>query len=252
MCLIFTFSALSAQSNNEIKAKSAELNDLRSDIEKLESELSEKSKIEKESFSALQNINNQNHLLSKLINKLKSEEKNKSKKISNIAEELSKIETRINELKKDYSGYVVWLYKYGTSSILKYLLDSESLNQAAVRYKYLSSITDENEKKLEELNENRKKYDILKNSLSNEVAEKEKIVKNKRQELTLLKRKKNDKQNIINKIKKDKSALTKEIAQKRKAEQEIKKLISKLIEEEITTVPHLRNSIMTNLKISTI
>ena len=48
-----------------------------------------------------------------------------------------------------------------------------------MRYKYLSSITDENEKKLEELNESRKKYDILKNSLSSEIAEKEKIEKNK-------------------------------------------------------------------------
>jgi septal ring factor EnvC (AmiA/AmiB activator) len=231
--LILSAICLSAQSNDKIKAKSAELDNLRNDIKKLESELSEKTKKERESLSSLEKINNQNHLLSKLINKLKREEKNKTKKIENLNEELLSVKQKINELKQDYSSYVVWLYKYGSGSTIKYLLESETLNQAALRYKYLSSITTENEKKLAELNESREKYENLTAELSNEVAEKANIVKSKRGELKVLKRKKSNRQKIIEKIKKDKSSLADEITQKRKAEQEIKKLISKLIEAEI-------------------
>jgi septal ring factor EnvC (AmiA/AmiB activator) len=231
--LVLSITCLNAQSNNKIKAKSAELDNLRNDIKKLESELSEKTKKEKESLSSLEKINNQNHLLSKLINKLRREEKNKTKKIENISEELSSVEKKIGELKKDYSSYIVWLYKYGSGSTIKYLLESESINQAALRYQYLSSITSENEKKLAELNESKEKFENLTAELSNEVAEKANIVKSKRGELKVLKRKKNSRQKIIEKIKKDKSSLSKEIRQKREAEEEIKNLISKLIEAEI-------------------
>jgi murein hydrolase activator len=231
--LVLISFAIIAQSNDKIKEKSAELDNLRNDINKLEKALSEKSKKEKESLTSLEKIDNQNLLISKLISRLKREEKNKSKKIDKISGELREVENKIAGLKKDYSNYVIWLYKFGTGSKIKYLLEAESLNQAALRYKYLASITDENETKLLELNESKEKYTKLTNELSNEVAEKVKIVSSKKSEQRILTKKKTDKQNIIAKIKKDKNSLSKEIEQKRKAEQKIKNLVSKLIEEEI-------------------
>jgi septal ring factor EnvC (AmiA/AmiB activator) len=234
LVVLVLFSSINtAQSNNKIKAKSAELDNLRIEINVLEKELSAKSIKEKESLSSLEKINNQSHLITKLISRLKREEINKTKKIEEINSELKEVEKTISDLKKDYSSYVVWLYKYGGGSKLKFLLESESLNQAALRYKYLSSITETNESKLFELNESKAKYISLTNELSNEVAEKSKIVSSKTNEQRVLVSKKNDKQRIIKKIKEDKSLLTQEIQQKRKAEQEIKNLISRLIEEEI-------------------
>jgi septal ring factor EnvC (AmiA/AmiB activator) len=231
--LVCLSTLLLSQTNNQIKSKSSELDKLQQDIQMLEAELLSKTAKEKKSYQSLQKIDNQNLLINKLINRLKKEESRTSKDINKINIELTALEDTIKNLRADYSKYILWVYKHGENSILKYLLNSESIGQAMLRYKYLSYITDKNEAALDRLNASINKSIELKNKLINEISKKENIVKKKRNEQRVLTKKKTEKESIINKIKEDKNLLAKEISEKRKAEIKIKELISKLIEEEI-------------------
>ncbi|MFZ0456144.1 MAG: hypothetical protein WAM24_20515, partial [Ignavibacteriaceae bacterium] len=120
------------QDREKIEVKKNELSDLKNEISRLEDELKQKTEKEKESFEVLENYNKQNYLLRKLIRKLKSQENAKQKEIDKSSLIIKTIEKQILILKKNYSKYVIAIYKYGRVNELASLLDAESVEQALI------------------------------------------------------------------------------------------------------------------------
>ncbi|MEK6552223.1 MAG: hypothetical protein AABZ54_02080, partial [Bacteroidota bacterium] len=75
---------LTGQTTDSLRAKNQELDRIKKDISALEKELQAKTKKERESLQALENINQQNLLLNKLINNLLADEKDKEIAIKDI------------------------------------------------------------------------------------------------------------------------------------------------------------------------
>ncbi|MCK9279452.1 MAG: peptidoglycan DD-metalloendopeptidase family protein [Melioribacteraceae bacterium] len=231
--LIVIFSAsLFAQSKDSVAVKNKELSQLRNDIVSLERELRSISSKEKESLNALQKISQQNLLLNKVINNLINEEKLKLNDIKGIENQIGIIEKRISLMREKYSNYLVWVYKNLGTSPFKYLLSSSSLNQAIMRIRYLQFISESNEKTIESLKTNRRELASLKSKLHTEYNDKEILVNQKRLEQGMLTEKEKDRRELISKMKKNQVIITEEIDEKRKAEIEIKNLITRLIEKE--------------------
>ncbi|NOX19350.1 MAG: peptidoglycan DD-metalloendopeptidase family protein [Chlorobi bacterium] len=246
---MLVFSASLFAQSDAIDKKNKELLKVKNEIKQLENELRDKSAKERKSTEALNNLNKQTMLLDKLVLNLKREEKKKDRKIQSITQEIEEINKNVAELKKDYSRYVVWLFKNRETSFWKYLLDAKSLSQAMVRYKYLQSIADANEKKLSELKAKSDELNSLKEKLKKEILEKEKIVKAKTSEKDILNQKKIMREKIIAVLKNDKSALQSEIEKKRIAEIAIKGIIAKLNDEERKRQETLRTNIMKNKEV---
>ncbi|MBN2571063.1 MAG: peptidoglycan DD-metalloendopeptidase family protein [Ignavibacteriales bacterium] len=218
--------------NDKIKEQNKELERLRKEISNLEAELSKKTTNEKESLNVLEKTNQKYLLVNKLVNQLKIEERAKESEIIKFNKKITEINNEINTIKSNYSKYIVWLYKRGSYSNLKYIFNADSFEQAMMRYRYLSLLTEQNEKNISKLNS---KIDTLadyKMKLEVEKIEKTKLVAEKVKEQSSLSKLKTEKQGIVDKLKKDKGNLKKEIEEKRKAELKIKNLIAKLIEEE--------------------
>ncbi|MFA7287931.1 MAG: peptidoglycan DD-metalloendopeptidase family protein [Melioribacteraceae bacterium] len=232
LIIVLISAALFGQSKDSVAVKNKELNQLRNDIVSLERELRSISSKEKESLTALQKISQQNLLLNKVINTLISEEKIKLKEIKEIENQIGIIEKKISLMREKYSNYLVWVYKNIGSSPFKYLLSSSSLNQAVMRIRYLQYISESNEKTIGNLESNKKELASLKSQLHNEFDEKEFLVNQKKLEQGILVEKENDRRELIDKLKKNQVTISEEIDEKRKAEIEIKNLISKLIEKE--------------------
>ncbi|MGD8778519.1 MAG: peptidoglycan DD-metalloendopeptidase family protein [Ignavibacteria bacterium] len=230
--LLFPFLLVFSQSNKEINERNEQLTKLNTEIESLEKSLNKKTAEEKESISALQNISQQNILINKIINNLSSQERNKQKEISNINNEIEKTESKIKTLREDYSQYIVWFYKHGRLSGLKYIINAATLNQALIRYKYLSYISQKNREIIDNLKSNKEQLVSLEASLKKEVNGLNKLVTNKNNEKLKLSSKKNEKEKLIKKLREDQKTIEEEIDRKRKAEIQIKNLIAKLIEEE--------------------
>ena len=230
----------------EIEQQNQMLQSIRNEIASLQNELQHLTAEEKNSVAALEKINQRNLLISRLISNLEREEKQKENEINNLNSQIDQIGKDINNLQETYAGYVIWVYKNSGLKSLDYLVNAGSINQALIRYKYLSYITDQKEETLTSLKQKKVKYSSLIGVRKNEIAEKEKVVAEKRDEQKLLASKKDEKQSVINKLEANQNALVNEIEEKRKAEIKIKNLISRLIEDERSRQEKIRLARMNN------
>jgi septal ring factor EnvC (AmiA/AmiB activator) len=226
---LFTFTSFQQE---DISKKKAQLKNLRDEITNLENEINKQSKKEKESYSAVENYNKQSYLLNKLISSLRNDEKKKQGEINTNQRKIKEIENQIDLLQKNYSKYVTAIYKYGNMDELAAVFNSESFEQAALRIKYLQRFSDKRENDLKEFEESKEKLIALKIQLEKEKKEKALLAAEKEKEESGLKVKLKEKQKILKSIRSNKSELKKELLAKRKAEEQIKNLIARLIEED--------------------
>ncbi|MFZ1290711.1 MAG: peptidoglycan DD-metalloendopeptidase family protein [Melioribacteraceae bacterium] len=229
--LIFSTFIL-CQNDIKIDDKNSELKNIQNQIQSLESELSELANKEKNNLSVLKKLDHQNLLLNKSIKKLGNEEKQKEQNILNLNSQIAKHKSRIKALQKEYSSYLVWMYKQGDNSTLKYLFNSDSFNQLLIRYKYLDYVHKASEKNVNELRDNQIKLSEAKNLVESELSEKVKLKNQKASEQEVLNKKREDRKVLLASLKKDKKNVNVEIDQKRKIEIKIKKMIADLIEKE--------------------
>lgn len=230
--LLFSNNLVLPQANEEIKKQNTELSKLKHEIASLEKKLASKSEKEKISTEALNELSKQTLLLNKLINKLTKEERVKEKSINKIIIQIKSISNKIESLQKEYSAYIIWMYKRSLKSDLKYFFEAKSLNQALRRYKYLHIISESNKNILDKLEFKTTKLNKLKLKYKNELREKQNLVKTKKQENQLLIVRKKQKQHVVEQLKNDQDAIAKEIEKKRLSELVIKKIIAKLTEDE--------------------
>ncbi len=230
--VIVAFGFLFTFGQQKINDKKAELEDLKKQISQLEQELKTKTRLEKDNVQSLEKISKQSLLLKKLINKLAQEERQKENEIDGVENNLTNVEGEMERLKESYSKYIVWLYKNSRYSEIKYVLDSKSLKQAMLRYKYLSFITEKNKQVLTKMNEDKKQMLDIKNALKIQLLEKERLVESKKTEQQSLSDKEKERKQMLSSLRKDKKSLTQEIEAKRRAEITIKNMIAKLVDAD--------------------
>ena len=253
--ILFVPAKISPQEQAKIDRKQNELSDLKNEISKLEDQLKQKTEKEKESFETLENYNKQDYLLRKLISKLKSEEKIKQAAINKSSKQIKTIEGQISALRKNYSKYVVAVYKYGNNNELASILDAESVEQALLRYKYLNKFSERRSEDLQNYKDNIVKLGKAKAVLEKERLSKKLLVGQKQNEESGLEIKLKERKKILNAIRNDKASLKKELEAKKIAELKIKQMIAKLIadaerkrkEEEDKRLASLNNKSTTSI-----
>ncbi len=226
----FFFTFLSYQ-QDDLSKKKNELQNIRDEISKLENQIKQQTKKEKESFSAVENYNKQSYLLNKIVSKLRNEEKKKQEEITTSQNSIGEIEKQIELLQKNYEKYVVAIYKYGEKDELAGIFDSESFEQAALRIKYLQRFSEKRGNDLKRFVEAKEELLVLREKLEKEKKEKAVLVSEKEKEQSGLKTKLSEKQKILKSIRNNKAELKKELQAKKNAEGQIRNLITKLIEE---------------------
>lgn len=231
LLLIIPFTEIHLQEEPELNINQAKLTELRSQIEFLQKELELKSASEKESYSSIENLNNQNLILNKLIGELRSEEKNKQRQIELSLSNIATVENEIKKIKENYAAYIVAIYKRGSVSELESIVDASSLQQSLRRYVYLQRFSDSRKNDLQKLNEHKTELVKLKSKLENERQEKSLLAQQKAEEENILLSKIGSQKKILSKIKNNKVSIQKEIEAKKQAEIQIKNMIVKLIEE---------------------
>lgn len=228
---VFIIVIISLRAQEQLQEKRDELSSIKTEILQLENELKLKNKKEKDSYTALENYNRQNFLLNKVIGQLRKEEKLKENEIVLTESEIKKLTSEIKTLQDNYSGYVTGVYKHGNPNQLLSLIDSETFNQALLRYKYLREFSKRRQNDLIEFKEKKEKLIAAKVKLGEEKKEKSILVTQKVGEEKALSGKLIERKKILSAIRSDKAELKKEIDAKKQAEVKIRNLISKLIED---------------------
>jgi murein hydrolase activator len=230
--VLFTVSFILPQGKEQIKSQKSELSRIKAEISSLESLLKIKTTKEKQSSTALENYNQQSFLLNKLISRLRDEEQLKQADIDFTLQQIDNIEREIKILQVNYSKYVKSVYMRGKDDEIAALLNSESLQQALLRYKYLQKFSEKREKDLIEFQKNKQDLLTLKSRFEREKGEKAILAEQKNNEAITLEKKLAERKKVLLSIRKDKKELKKTISVKRSAESKIRNLIAKLIEDE--------------------
>lgn len=230
---IFLFTVSSSyilfSQNKEIDEKTKKLDELRNEIRKLEQELEDNQKKEKNSYTNYSNLNKQKFYFEKIVSTLRSEENMKSQQIEKIKEDIKLKETQIEKIKSDYSKYIVYNYKYGRISEIESILNSKNMRQAILRIKYLRDFSNRQQNDISILNQKIAELNSMKNNLAKEIEEKRLLTAEKNKEIFLLNNKLNSEEKLLNELRKDRTVLSKQISDKRKSEIAIKNLIENLI-----------------------
>lgn len=217
----------------EISARQKELNRLKIEIESLSKEIRTNEIKEKKNYELIEKYNQQTHLLSKLLRSVRSEVTEKEHAIHGLEQDVTRLEKNIEQLKQTYAQYVVSVYKGTFTNKLSYLLNSSSLQQALMRYKYLSKISEQRKMDIDRINRNKVRLSLQRNHLETEKKEKTLLIAQKEKEEKVLETNISQKRKLISKIKNDKASLKKELDAKKRAEQQIRNMIAKLIEESV-------------------
>jgi murein hydrolase activator len=229
LCILFFSSVVLPQ--DEISEKRDELSSLRSEIKRLEKEINEKSRTERKTFETLESLKKQSYIINRMVNTLKKEEEQKTKELNATSKDIQNLENRIDLLKKSYARSITGLYKYGSPSDIELFINSDNLNQALVRQKYLQRFSEKRKSDLDHLRTEIVTLSELKLKLDKEKKEKTLLANEKMKEETNLKAKMNESSRLISDIRKNKTELKKEIDSRKKAEVRIASLIEKLIAE---------------------
>ena len=250
--IFFTVLIAFGQTNQQIKQKGAELEKIKVEIINLENDLKESKEDEDKTIKDLEKINYQVHLVNKIIQSLVREEDRVEIKINKISSQIISTETEIRNLKSDYSKYIKWLYVNGKGVKWNFLVKSESVNQAIVRYKYFNYVTEKNEERLSKYVFTKKELEKLSLQLQNENIQKRKLGAERIEEKKRLSIRESEKNELIVSLHTNQNNIEKEIDTKRIYEIEIKTRISKLIELERERERKLREARFKNESTETI
>ena len=230
--LLILSQGFSFPQQDDITKRKTELQNIRDSISSLETQIKNQTKKEKESYTAIENYNRQSFLLNKLIAQLRSEEKAKQNEIAESQKGINELEKQIKQLQENYSKYVVAVYKYSKMDELSGIFDSESLQQAMVRIKYLQSFSERRQNDLKKFEKSKEELVELKQKLEKEVKEKKQLTAEKKKEEAGLEEKLASRKKILKRIKNNKTELKKELNAKKDSETQIKNIIARLVEEE--------------------
>lgn len=229
LCLLLIISAFAQ--DKQIDTKRSELQKLRTEIQSIESELKKSNARERQSVQAYDKLNRQNFLLNKVVLSLKKDEEQKAREVALSEQRIKALENEIDKLKKNYAKYVTSIYKGTKINEWEALLNSRSFNQAVLRYKYLKEFSRQRKNDLDRFNETKDELTVAKKQLEVERAEKRKLAEEKAAEEKILKSKLADQKKIVDGVKKDRTALSRKLKDKKDAEKQIAGLIAKLVED---------------------
>lgn len=212
--------------------KEQELEALRREIAELQTQIREHSRDEKELASLINKYDRRNFLLNKLLSGIRKEENDTRFRITAVSFQIDSLTNARKQLQDTYAKYVVAVYKQRLDSYWLYLLSSESLEQALLRYRYLSAFTKKGREDVSKLKETASLLTSRKNELNSAYQKNHQLRIEKEQEEKNLAVLIDDKEEALNQVRKDKATTESILKAKKKAEGQIVNLIANLVAEE--------------------
>ena len=230
--ILFSSTADVPATQDEIKKRQTELDNLREEIHGIEANIKEQQKNERATLELLDAYDKKSTLMHTLIRKLQLAEETLEVRIDSTKTEMGKLEEQLTFLKNHYAGYVTSVYKAGQVHDLELLLTAHSINQALIRVEYLRRFTDQRKKDAEKIAGKKKEIEDLEVTLQHDHTEQLRILAERGVEEDRLTSLISDQQDALHQIRKDRKMLQREVDRKMKSARELESMIASLIEAE--------------------
>ncbi len=217
-----------ASLEDRIAKNFARLEQLKKQITELKKQIKQAQTQERSARQQLELIDREMALLAQTKGALKEQAKLLTLRIRKTNEKLEATQKRLEQLKELYAKRAIYAYKYGKIRNLELLLSSESFNQALIRYRYLKIIAEHDTRTIKAIEKKKREIRAIRAQLADQLErKKESILEKERQERLYLARKaqKND---LLQKLKKEQVSYSHQLAQKQKEKEKMLALIAEL------------------------
>ena len=225
---IITEEKTSVEIKEEIKLKKNKEEIIREEIETLKEKIRKNDIKSEEKGNKLKSIDKQIKLAEQLLKKIKEREQTINSSIGSTEMNIREKEQTMDNIRKQYSDMIIYLYKTHNNGYLDILLNSNNWNDIVYKMKYLEIISEREKEIKDNLNSSivSLNEEIIKFVDDLSIATNEKT--DKRDEVYSLNQDKEKEENEIDRTKRKKEQLKKEQFRKEKALKEIKELLEKL------------------------
>jgi septal ring factor EnvC (AmiA/AmiB activator) len=169
-----------------------------------------------------------------MINMLGGEINELNSRISETSTSIRTKEDQLKKLKEDYSRMVIAAYKNRSSyDRLMFIFCAADFNQAYQRMKYYQVYTSLRKKQADEIEHKKKELTASLQGLEQKKNEQNRLLSDKEIEKNNLSHEKEDKTHVLSDLRKQEGDVKKEIQKKKLQADKIKKLIDKIVADEI-------------------
>ncbi|MBB1285427.1 peptidoglycan DD-metalloendopeptidase family protein [Flavisolibacter sp. BT320] len=230
--LVFSLLAAVAQSDKETMQR--ERQRLQQELKEIQANYNKVKGQQKATLGQLNMLQNKMQLQNRYISNINNEIKllNDDIYLSNV--ELTRLQRQMDTLKSEYARSVVYAYKNNsTYDYLNFIFSAGSFNDALRRVAYLKSYRAYNESKVKTIKETQSLIEQRKQQLLSKTNQKQSALTNQKVQLNELEDQKKEKDQVVAKLKSQASDLSKQIAVKKKRDQQLRNQIAAVIRREI-------------------
>jgi murein hydrolase activator len=233
--LLFITSLTGFAQLTEDKAKmERERQAIQQEIKEIQSVYSKVKGQKKESIGQLNLLQRKLALQDKYINNINKEIKIVSNEIYLSTLEVNRLQRQLDTLKSQYAKSVVYAYKNkSTYDYLNFIFSSNSFNDALKRISYLKSYRSYRQQQVANILQTQKEIEDRKQQLLSKKTQKSSALKNQTQQLQVLEDQKKEKDVVVSKLKSQEKDLAKQIATRKKRDQQLKSAIAAVVRREI-------------------
>lgn len=208
-----------------------ELEKIRLEISSLQQKLSSAEKELRSQLVVAENLDKQITLVNRAITLLQTQIQASNRKIARLEHSIDSVKTHIDALQELFKKQIVFAYKYYRGKEIDWILGSQSVNQALVRYRYFQKLALSERKNYEKLKQQKEKLIALQKELISQVNSRKKLLADKKSEQGALKEKKQQKEKAIRQIQKDQKLLSAALKEKQRNYEKLKSIIATLERE---------------------
>jgi murein hydrolase activator len=233
--LLFATSIAGFAQQAEDKAKmERERQAIQQEIKEIQSVYSKVKGQKKESIGQLNLLQRKLALQDKYINNINKEIRIVSDEIYLSTLEVNRLQRQLDTLKSQYAKSVVYAYKNkSTYDYLNFIFSSNSFNDALKRISYLKSYRSYRQQQVANILQTQKEIEERKQQLLGKKTQKSSALKNQTQQLQVLEEQKKEKDVVVSKLKSQEKDLAKQIATRKKRDQQLKSAIAAVVRREI-------------------
>lgn len=231
-CLFFSdLQAQTKKTREQLEREKAEVQERLKEFDKI---LRQTTAIKKNSIGELNAVIKKVQTQSRLVNTLDREIKLLDQEIQETESKIKKLEQELKDLKAEYARMIYNTSKLNRGlSIVSFVFSSGSFNQLYMRLKYLKQYTDNRKQQAEQIGKVSIQLAEEQISLDEKRVEKEKVLEEERQEKLALDQARKEQQGIVNNLSKKEKDIQKQIAETKKQQDQLNRMIKQVIEDEI-------------------
>jgi septal ring factor EnvC (AmiA/AmiB activator) len=226
------------ESYSQTKKTRAQLEKEKAEVQKRLSEfdkiLQQTSTRKKNTLGELKAVTNKLETQMAFIRTLNREVSLINNEISETEDRITRLEKDLQNLKEEYGNMIYVSYKLNSGvTIMTFIFSSSTFKQFYMRLRYLKQYSDARKKQVDEIQKVSLALDDQKKLLESKKEEKQLAINQEQVEKQQLDVLKNEQQGIVQTLTQKEEELKKEIAATKRQQEQLNKLITMVIEEEI-------------------